>query len=67
MACTGQDAAARSTRWRCESSGFGIVGQGLLTNKFEDIRCQWDTLRVSQTPIQIDHNSHDFRSSFTPR
>jgi hypothetical protein len=23
IACTGQDAAARRTRWRCESSGFG--------------------------------------------
>jgi hypothetical protein len=38
--------------------GIGVVGEGLLAVQFEDIRRQRNTLRVSQAPVQVNHDSH---------
>ena len=70
--CLHQDGLHRARRRRPQHPlalrliGVGIVGEGLLTPKLQDIRRQRHTLRISQTPIQINHNAHS-STLFKPR
>src|SRR5215471_17531926 len=54
IACTGQDAAARRTRWRCESSGLGSYMSASSP-------CSWKTSGASGT--HCAYPRHRFRST----
>src|SRR5215510_535503 len=54
IACTGQDAAARSTRWRCASSGLGSYMSASSP-------CSWKTSGASGT--HCAYPRHRFRST----
>src|SRR5262245_65316633 len=46
IACTGQDAAARSTRWRCASSGLGSYMSASSP-------CSWKTSRSEEHTSEL--------------